>query len=267
MTNESSPHPLIQAVGIRRHDPLRHVPLLQPVNFSLNGGDRIAISGPSGSGKSVFLRALALLDPIDAGQVLWHGQPIPRTGIPAYRRHVAYVAQRPAVLDGSVEDNLRYPFTLRAYGNSAFDRNTAAILLSHAGREAAFLEKRAADLSGGEAQIVALVRVLQLAPEVLLLDEPTASLDPASTAAIERLVDRWFDGGAAHARSPDVNTDADTGADTHATDQAPAATPHASGLPLSRHASIWVSHDPAQVTRVGTRHLVMRAGVLAEETS
>ena len=99
---------------------------------------------------------------------------------------------------------------------------------AQAGRGEDFLAKRASELSGGEAQIAALIRVLQLAPEVLLLDEPTASLDPESSHAIEGLVEAWF----------------------NAEGQA--------------HASVWVSHDPAQAKRMSERHLTMRAGVLNE---
>ncbi|MEM5455993.1 ATP-binding cassette domain-containing protein [Paraburkholderia phytofirmans] len=220
--------PFVLADGIVRRDAVRGQTLLQPTTFALHAGDRVAITGPSGSGKSVFLRALALLDPLDAGRIMWHGAPVERTAIPRYRRNVAYIRQRPALLDGSVEDNLRYPFELRTYHDVRFDRARAASLAAQAGRDDDFLDKRASELSGGEAQIAALIRVLQLAPEVLLLDEPTASLDPESSHAIEGLVHAWFD-----------------------------ANP-------GRHASIWVSHDPAQATRMSARHLTMRAGVLDE---
>ncbi len=222
--------PLVLAEGIVRRDALRDQTLLQPTTFALHGGERVAITGPSGSGKSVFLRALALLDPLDAGRIMWHGAPVERAAIPRYRRNVAYIRQRPALLDGTVEDNLRYPFELRTYRDVRFDRALAASLAAQAGRGHDFLDKRASELSGGEAQIVALIRVLQLTPEVLLLDEPTASLDPESSHAIEALVRAWFDVDAA------------------------------------RHASMWVSHDPAQAARMSERHLTMRAGVLDETT-
>ncbi|WP_250472399.1 ATP-binding cassette domain-containing protein [Caballeronia sp. GAFFF1] len=222
--------PLVAAKGVARRDALRGTVLLHPTDFALRAGERVAITGPSGSGKSVFLRTLALLDPCDAGVVTWRGERIERAGIPPYRRRVAYIAQRPAMLDGTVEDNLRYPYTLKTYRDAHFDRDAAARLARGAGRSADFLDKLASELSGGEAQIAALVRVLQLAPDVLLLDEPTASLDPASVRAIEALVGAWFDGG-----------------------QGPQA-----------RACIWVSHDPEQALRVATRHLAMSAGTLTE---
>ncbi|MFC0397125.1 ABC transporter ATP-binding protein [Paraburkholderia rhizosphaerae] len=221
--------PIVQAERIVRRDALRdNRTLLQPTDFALVGGDRVAISGPSGSGKSVLLRALALLDPLDGGRVRWHGNPVSRSAMPRYRRAIAYIRQRPALLDGTVEDNLRYPFSLAVYRDVRFEPAYVEALATHAGRGAGFLERQASELSGGEAQIVALIRVLQLAPEVLLLDEPTASLDPESTDATEALIDAWFE-------------------------DAPAA-----------RACVWVSHDRAQAARVGRRQLTMRAGVLSE---
>jgi putative ABC transport system ATP-binding protein len=131
------------------------------------------------------------------------------------------------MLDGSVEDNLRYPFSLKVYRDARFDRERVVELARRAGRGSDFLDKRASELSGGEAQIAALIRVLQVDPDVLLLDEPTASLDPASAREIEALVSAWFDDG------------------------------------HDERASIWVSHDPAQAKRVGERQLVMTAGTLS----
>jgi putative ABC transport system ATP-binding protein len=219
--------PLLEACALERRDMRTASTLLAPTDFSLAASERVVIEGPSGSGKSVFLRALALLDPLDGGQVLWHGRGIERRAIPRYRRSIAYVRQRPALIEGTVEDNLRYPYSLHAYRDATFDRDRAARLARAAGRSEDFLDKRASDLSGGEAQVTALIRVLQLEPEVLLLDEPTASLDPQAVLAIETLVTDWFE-----------------------TDR-------------SARASIWVSHDPAQAERVGQRRLAMCAGHLA----
>jgi putative ABC transport system ATP-binding protein len=220
--------PLIEARRITRRDAARGQILLQPADFALHAGQRVVLTGPSGSGKSVFLRVLALLDPLDGGALHWHGQPIARTQIPRYRRHIAYLRQRPALIDGTVEDNLRYPYSLAVYRDATFDAARARALFDAAGRGSGFLARDTSELSGGEAQIVALVRVLQLDPEALLLDEPTASLDPESARAVETLIAQWFE-----------------------RDRAARAT-------------VWVSHDPAQAQRVGNRHITMRAGVLDE---
>ncbi|WP_092004102.1 ABC transporter ATP-binding protein [Paraburkholderia lycopersici] len=220
--------PLAEANRIARRGARRGQWLLHPTDFALRAGERAVLTGPSGSGKSVFLRALALLDPLDGGEVRWHGEAVSRSRMVHYRRHVAYLRQRPALLDGSVEDNLRYPYTLAVYRDAQFDAARARAFFAAAGRASDFLSRDASDLSGGEAQIVALVRVLQLDPEALLLDEPTASLDPESVRAVEALVAGWFD-------------------------QARTA-----------RATVWVSHDPAQAQRVGARHLTMREGMLEE---
>ncbi|KVA11699.1 ABC transporter ATP-binding protein [Burkholderia latens] len=227
----TAPHGLIDAQRITRRDARTGKTLLTPTDFSLAAGSRIAITGPSGSGKSVLLRALALLDPLDGGQVLWRGKRIRRGAIPRYRRSIAYVRQRPAQMDGTVDAQLRYPYSLAVYRDATFDRTRVEALAARAGRGADFLDKRASDLSGGEAQIAALLRVLQLDPDVLLLDEPTSALDPDSTRAIEALVDAWFD-AASDAR-----------------------------------AYMWISHDPAQAARIGTTRLVMQAGVLQAAAS
>lgn len=219
----SSPTALIETRGLSRS-----APLLQATHFQLLGGDRVAITGASGSGKSVFLRLLALLDPASDGQLLWRGEALTAAQVPLYRSHVCYLAQRPALLDGTVESNLRLPFSLHIHKQQRFDPATINALLAQSGKSAAFLAKDAAELSGGEAQIVALLRALQLAPEVLLLDEPTAALDPASVQAIEALVGNWM------------------------------------ALGNGTRAYVWVSHDAEQTRRVSNRVLHMQAGQLME---
>ena len=223
---------MLVATDLLRRDAHSGATLLHPATLAVRPGDRIALTGPSGAGKSVLLRALALLDPLDGGHVTWRGEQMTPHAIPAYRCQVAYVRQRPALLPGTVEDNLRLPYQLRARRHgAAFNRDTALALLAGADRSAVFLDKSAADLSGGEAQIAALVRTLQTEPTVLLLDEPTAALDPASAGAIEALLQHWF------AQAPE------------------------------RHAWVWITHDPAQAARIGQQHWCVEAGHLQTEAS
>lgn len=202
--------------------------LLRPLDLEIAGGERIVLSGPSGSGKTVLLRALALLDPLDGGEIRLDGRPIEPRGVPAYRCRVGYLHQAPALADGTVEANLRRPFDLAAHRGQRFDRASAVGLLRRLGRDESFLRRRRGDLSGGEAQIVALVRLLQLAPSILLLDEPTAALDPDSAERARTLLAEWQagDGGG--------------------------------------RAYVWVTHDAALARRVAGRRLHLADGRLAK---
>jgi putative ABC transport system ATP-binding protein len=217
---------LIETKALTRMDERRQALLLHATDFTLHGADRVSITGSSGSGKSVFLRALALLDAPTSGQILWHDKPVANAQIPQYRSRVSYLAQRPALIDGTVEDNLRFPYSLKTLQHLSFDREAVSGLLAHAGKAPDFLSKSAGDLSGGESQVVALIRTLQLDPDVLLLDEPTAALDPASSRDVEALIRAWFDSG-------------------------------------NGHAYIWVSHDHEQAQRMSRTRLHMDAGVLS----
>src|SRR5262245_53862546 len=149
---------LLEARGVGRRRPGGDGWLLEDASLALRPGDRLALVGPTGGGKTLLLRALALLDPLDAGTVCWQGEPVPNSGVPAFRRQVIYLHQRPALFEGTVEDNLRQPFALRVHRGERFDPARVASLLAALGRDASFLAKRQGDLSGGEAQITALLR-------------------------------------------------------------------------------------------------------------
>jgi putative ABC transport system ATP-binding protein len=138
-----------------------------------------AVVGPSGSGKSTLLRLLnRLVDP-GAGTIAYRGRPLAEYDPLALRREVSLVPQLPALLDGTVESNLRFAAGL---AGEEFDTGRCLRL---AGLDPGFAERDVAKLSVGEQQRAMLARALSQKPDVLLLDEPTSALDRVARDAIE----------------------------------------------------------------------------------
>jgi tungstate transport system ATP-binding protein len=161
--------------------------LLRNLSFTISAGPPTVVIGPNGSGKSTLLRAaMGFIEPTSGG-ITWGGRTVPS---PTGR---AIVFQRPVMLRRSCAGNLRY--ALRAAGaEDAGRKNRVADLLRIVGLET-LAERPARKLSSGEQQRLALARALARNPAVLFLDEPTASLDPAGTKAIEDLVRAVSDRG------------------------------------------------------------------------
>ena len=155
------------------------VTMLDRVNLTLAAGAPTILIGPNGSGKSTLLRAAMGLIAPSLGRITW-GE---RENVPPTRR--AIVFQRPTMLRRTASGNIRY--ALRASGARAEQNDRMRELLALVGLEA-LADRPARRLSGGEQQRLALARALARDPVVLFLDEPTASLDPAATGAIEDVV-------------------------------------------------------------------------------
>ncbi|MGH2956900.1 MAG: ABC transporter ATP-binding protein [Solirubrobacterales bacterium] len=137
------------------------------------------VTGPSGSGKSTLLRLLNRLADPDTGRVLYEGVDVRERDPLALRREVSLVPQLPALLDGTVHDNIAYGPRL---AGRSFDTRSC---LELAGLDPDFESRDAAKLSVGEQQRVMLARALALDPRVLLLDEPTSALDERARDAVE----------------------------------------------------------------------------------
>ncbi len=166
--------------------------LLRDINLKISAGERIALVGLSGSGKTLLLRSLAMLDPCSTGEILLDGKPVHDGAIPRFRTQAIYLHQHPVLFEGTVEFNLRRPFELSVHCDKRFDRAKIIDWLHMLDRDETFLTKQQQNLSGGEAQLTALLRAMQLQPKVLLFDEPTAALDAEATAAVERLAAAWL---------------------------------------------------------------------------
>ncbi len=151
--------------------------VLQDVSFALGGTGVTVILGANGAGKSVLLQLLHGLRQPDAGQISWNGV-TPAQAMPRQ----AMVFQKPVLLRRTVRANL--DFVLRSRGRPVAE---AQHWLARVGLTD-LAQQPARRLSGGEAQRLAMARALALRPDVLFLDEPTASLDPAATAALEELI-------------------------------------------------------------------------------
>ena len=157
--------------------------VLQVDALDIRRGEILAVVGPSGAGKSTLLRLLNFLEPPTSGRIRFLDVDLDAGQSPPLdlRRRVTTVFQRPILLNRTVWANIAYGLRLRGERNFA-ERAEAA--LEQVGL-AVYAHQQARTLSGGEAQRVALARAMVLQPDVLLLDEPTANLDPYNVGLIE----------------------------------------------------------------------------------
>ena len=163
--------------------------LVDHASLTMDNAGMTVLMGPNGAGKSLLLRLLAGLVTPDSGTVTWAGSSPERSRA----SRVGLVFQRPVMLRRSALANIR--FALKAAGVPRAERMEQAMDALDSGGLSHLAESPARVLSGGEQQRLALVRALAPRPSVLLLDEPTANLDPASTLAIETVMQEAADQG------------------------------------------------------------------------
>ena len=190
------------------------VALLEGVDLELPESGCTVLVGPSGAGKSTLLRLCNRLEAPTAGVLRFRGEDVAALDPLRHRRRVGMVFQRPVAFGGTVLDNLRV-------ARPELTVDAAAEALDQVGLPPLFLEREQATLSGGEGQRACLARTLLTEPEVLLLDEPTASLDAGAATGLERL----------------------------AKDLAGRGT-----------SLLWVTHDAAQAERLADRLVVVDGG-------
>lgn len=161
-----------------------------PWGLQVEVGERIVLSGASGVGKSRLLKSLVGLDDVKirdeskdkSSPQFFSDRPLANT---------FYLPQRPYFIPGTVEENLKWPFQFGVYKTKAYEPDFIKRLLNSFGLSEALLEKNATTLSGGEAQVVHLIRCLQFKPKVLLLDEPCSSMDAGRTQLVEEFLINW----------------------------------------------------------------------------
>ena len=179
---------MIRISGLSRKVGTRNI--LDPINLEIHRGEIFTFIGPSGSGKTTLLRLIDLLDMPSTGTIIFDGTDTAASNTVrlSIRRRMAMVFQKPAVLNTTVTGNVAFGLKFRGVERGEIKTRVHEALeivgLLH------LADRKAVTLSGGEMQRVAIARALVTRPEVLLLDEPTANLDPVNTELIENLIKR-----------------------------------------------------------------------------
>lgn len=159
--------------------------ILQNISFEIEQGKICGITGPSGSGKTSLLRTMNLLQSPTEGMIFYKDKNLMEYDPIRLRREIGYVLQKPYLFEGTVRDNLEYPYLI---WRQTPDQAEIETYLARVNLTTDVLEKRGRELSGGEQQRVAFVRSLLAKPEVLLLDEISAALDEKNTLVLEQLI-------------------------------------------------------------------------------
>ena len=160
-------------------------PLVENLGFEIMPTEIVAITGKSGCGKTSLLRVLATLTSPAKGQIFFKNQTPDQIGFTAYRRKVCLVPQKPTLFDLTVEENFKLAFSYHASIDQKYSADQAANLMNKLHISPDKLSQNARSLSVGQQQRVCLIRSALINPELMLLDEPTSSLDPESVEVVE----------------------------------------------------------------------------------
>ncbi|RLG57099.1 MAG: phosphate ABC transporter ATP-binding protein [Hadesarchaea archaeon] len=156
------------------------------INLKIKHGEVFSLIGPNGAGKTTLLRIMAFLDKPTNGKIIYKGKEAWGPNLTKYRKKVTMVFQRPLFFNSTVFDNIAYGLKLRGYSSEEIEQKVDNVLRLVKMED--FQERSIKKISGGEQQRVAMARAIALNPELLLLDEPTANLDPANTKLIEKII-------------------------------------------------------------------------------
>jgi ATP-binding cassette subfamily B protein len=167
--------------------------IVEDIDFRVQGGDTLALVGPTGAGKSTVLKLLLRMYDVDEGEVRIDGQDISETTLPSLRQHIGYVSQDTFLFYGTVEENITY---------GTFDADRDAVVDAAKAAEAhEFIQnlpdgydtevgERGVKLSGGQRQRIDIARAILKDPEILVLDEATSDVDTETEMLIQRSLDR-----------------------------------------------------------------------------
>jgi putative ABC transport system ATP-binding protein len=158
--------------------------VLENINFKVRQNEVLIVKGESGIGKSSFLKLFNRFNDITGGKLLFRGRNLNEYNVEEIRSSIIYLPQLPHLIDGTVEENLIFPFQFHAHSNKRFNKNRAAELFDHFHLKFS-INYDARKLSVGQRQRIALIRAILLEPEVLLLDEPGSSLDEFNRRNLE----------------------------------------------------------------------------------
>jgi len=159
---------------------------LDHVDLGVEKGDIFTVVGPNGSGKTTLLRIVAGIESPTSGDMYFNGERVDKYGLSAVRRNCTLVFQHIALFNTTVHKNIAYGLKLRGHAEKEVDEKVKEVL--EIAKLQGYEKRWARKLSGGEQQRVSLARALALDTEVLLLDEPTANLDPRNASIIEETI-------------------------------------------------------------------------------
>jgi len=162
--------------------------LIEHFDLVLGSGRLVGLTGPSGCGKTTLLRAICgLIDP-SSGSIRIQSTTPDSHDWPVFRRKIVLLQQKPILLDTTVLENLKRPFTYSHANGSTYPHQKALELIERFGLSESHLDQSAHSLSVGEQQRICLIRALLIEPLVLLMDEPTSALDEETALIIEHTI-------------------------------------------------------------------------------
>ena len=178
---------LLQLSNVGLTDPLSKSQLLKEISFNLITGERLVLIGPSGSGKTTLLRLINRLQEPSTGKILFCSQPLEKIPIIDLRQQIVLVPQEPKLLGMSVKEALSYALKLQNISKAEINQRLQK-WKSRLSIPNQWLERYESELSLGQRQIIGITRGLIIEPKILLLDEPTSSLDSLKANQIIKLL-------------------------------------------------------------------------------